>query len=46
MARERGKREKAPPRYTRRDKRVFVEVGISNRPFSKVGKTFFVVVEC
>ena len=36
MARERGGREKAPPRYTRRDKGVFVELGISHRPFSKV----------
>ena len=36
MARERSKREKAPPRYTRRDKGVFVELGISHRPFSKV----------
>ena len=36
MARERGKREKAPPRFTRRDKGVFVELGISHRPFSKV----------
>ena len=36
MAREQGKREKAPPRFTRRDKGVFVELGISHRPFSKV----------
>ena len=42
MARERGEREKAPPRYTRRSKGVFVELGIRHRPFSKVGN----VAEC
>ena len=39
MARERGEREKAPPRYTRRSKGVFVELGIRHWPFSKLSDT-------